>query len=121
MPAPRRRRLATVLFLDIVGSTALAAELGDRRFRDLFTRFWQVVRAELKRRGGREQDPAGDGLAATFTEPAQALRAAAAIVAAVQTLGVDVRAGIHTGECEVVDGKLRGLAVHIGARVMALA
>jgi class 3 adenylate cyclase len=117
----RDRRLATVLFIDIVGSTALATELGDRRFRELFTRFWRVVRAELKRGGGREQDPAGDGLAAIFDEPALALRSASAIARAVQALGVDVRAGLHTGECEVVEGKLRGIAVHISARVMALA
>src|SRR5437763_12358715 len=98
--ATAQRRLATVLFLDIVGSTALAAELGDARWRELLTRFRRVVRAELKRYGGTEQDTAGDGFFATFTQPAQALRAAAAIAAGVQELGVDVRSGVHTGECE---------------------
>src|SRR6476646_9709787 len=116
-----RRRLATVLFLDIVGSTALASELGDARWRELLTRFRRIVRDELKRNGGREQDTAGDGFFATFAEPARALAGAAAIVAAVQSLGVDVRAGVHTGECEEIDGKLGGIAVHIGSRIMALA
>jgi len=116
-----RRRLATVFFVDIVGSTALAAELGDARWRELLTRFRRLVRAELKRYGGREQDTTGDGFFATFDQPAQALRAAAATVASVQELGLDVRAGIHTGECEEIDGRLGGIAVHVGARVMALA
>jgi class 3 adenylate cyclase/streptogramin lyase len=116
-----RRRLATVLFVDIVGSTALASELGDARWHSLLSRFRRVVRAELKRYGGREQDTAGDGFFATFAEPAQALRAAAAIVAAVQHIGVDIRGGVHTGECELIDGKLGGIAVHIASRVIALA
>jgi class 3 adenylate cyclase/streptogramin lyase len=116
-----RRRLATVLFLDIVGSTALASELGDARWRELLTRFRRIVREELKRHGGREQDTAGDGFFATFGEPARALSCAAAIVLTVQQLGVDVRAGVHTGECEEIDGKLGGIAVHIGSRIMALA
>ncbi len=119
--AETRRRLATVLFLDIVGSTALAAELGDSRWRDLLTRFRRVVRAELKRHGGRERDTTGDGFLATFQEPARALRAAVAIAVTVQELGLDVRQGVHTGECEEVDGTLGGIAVHVGARVMALA
>jgi hypothetical protein len=116
-----RRRLATVLFLDMVGSTALASELGDARWRELLTRFRRIVREEVKRHGGREQDTAGDGFFATFSEPARALSCAAAIVVAVQQLGVDVRAGVHTGECEEIDGKLGGIAVHIGSRIMALA
>lgn len=116
-----RRRLATVLFVDIVGSTALASELGDARWRELLTRFRRIVRDELKRNGGREQDTAGDGFFATFEEPARALACAAAIVIEVQQLGVDVRAGVHTGECEEIDGKLGGIAVHIGSRIMALA
>jgi class 3 adenylate cyclase/streptogramin lyase len=116
-----QRRLATVLFLDIVGSTSLASDLGDARWHELLVRFRRAVRAELKRYGGREQDTAGDGFFATFGEPAQALRCATAIVIAVQRLGVDVRAGVHVGECEVIDGKLGGIAVHIGSRVMALA
>jgi class 3 adenylate cyclase len=116
-----RRRLATVLFLDIVGSTALASELGDARWRELLTRFRRIVRDELKHHGGREQDTAGDGFFATFAEPARALSCAAAIVGTVQRLGIDVRAGVHTGECEEIDGKLGGIAVHIGSRIMALA
>jgi class 3 adenylate cyclase/streptogramin lyase len=119
--SPPRRRIATVLFLDIVGSTALASELGDAGWRLVLGRFRAVVRSELKRSRGREQDTAGDGFYATFAEPARALSAAVSIVAAVQELGLDVRVGIHTGECEEVDGKLTGVAVHIGARVMALA
>src|SRR5256885_5837860 len=115
-----RRRLATVLFLDIVGSTALASELGDARWRELLTRFRRIVRDELKHHGGREQDTAGDGFFATFAEPARALSCAAAIVVAVQRLGIDVRAGVHTGECEGIDGKLGGIAVHIGSRVPTL-
>jgi class 3 adenylate cyclase len=116
-----RRRVATVLFVDIVGSTKLASELGDEGWRQVLARFRQVVRAELKRWRGREQDTAGDGFYATFGEPARALRAAAAIVAAVQELGLDIRVGLHTGECEQIDGKLTGIAVHIGARLMAVA
>ena len=118
---PPRRRLATVLFIDIVGSTALATELGDGHWRMVLARFRQVVRRELKRCRGREQDTAGDSFYATFAEPAQALRAAATLSAAVQEIGLDVRAGLHTGECEEIDGKLTGIAVHIGARVMAIA
>ena len=116
-----RRRLATVLFVDIVGSTTVASSLGDARWRELLTRFRRVVRSELKRFGGREQDTAGDGFFATFSEPARALGGAAAIVEAVQQFGIDVRGGIHTGECERIDGKLGGIAVHLGSRVMALA
>jgi class 3 adenylate cyclase/DNA-binding beta-propeller fold protein YncE len=116
-----RRRLMTVLFLDIVGSTALAHELGDARWRVVLTRFRVAVRHELKRHGGREQGTEGDSFFATFAEPAQALRAAAAIVAAVQDVGLDVRSGVHTGEVEELDHTLGGIAVHIGARVTALA
>ena len=116
-----RRRVATVLFVDIVGSTALASELGDDGWRRVLARFRQVVRGELKRWRGREQDTAGDGFYATFAEPARALAAAAAIVSAVQAVGLDLRVGLHTGECEEVDGKLTGIAVHMGARVMSVA
>ena len=116
-----RRRLTTVLFLDVVGSTALASELGDTRWRVVLTSFRAAVRQELKRHGGREQDTSGDGFFATFAEPAQALRGAAAITAAVQQIGLDVRSGIHVGEVEEVDGTLGGIGVHIGARAMALA
>jgi class 3 adenylate cyclase/streptogramin lyase len=121
VPSSVRRRLATVVFIDIVGSTTLATDLGDARWRELLTRFRRVVRAELKRSGGTEQDTSGDGFFTTFEQPAQALRAAASIVAAVQALGLDVRVGVHTGECEEIDGRLGGIAVHVGARVMALA
>jgi class 3 adenylate cyclase len=116
-----RRRLATVLFIDIVGSTALAGKLGDERWRELLTRFRKLVRTDPKRYGGREQDTAGDGFFARFDQPARALRAAAAIVADAQELGVDVRCGVHTGECEEIDGRLGEIAVHVGARVMSLA
>jgi len=111
----------TVLFLDVVGSTALATELGDTRWRVVLTSFRAAVRHELKRHGGREQDTSGDGFFATFAEPVQALRGAAAITAAVQQIGLDVRSGIHTGEVEEVDGTVGGIGVHIGARAMALA
>src|SRR5690242_17158491 len=121
MPKQPVRRLATMYFIDIVGSTALATELGDARWRELLTRFRRVVRGELKRFGGREQDTAGNGFFATFTEPAQALRAAVFIAGAVQELGVDVRTGIHTGETEEIDGNVGGIAVHVAARVMGLA
>ena len=110
-----------MVFIDIVGSTTLATDLGDARWRELLTRFRRVVRAELKRHGGSEQDTSGDGFFTTFDQPAQALRAAATLVAAVQELGLDVRIGVHTGECEEIDGRLGGIAVHIGARVMAFA
>jgi class 3 adenylate cyclase len=116
-----RRQLATVLFLDIVGSTAIASEIGDTRWRAVLSRFRHAVRQELKRFDGREQDTTGDGFFATFAGPDQALRAAAAIAGSVQHLGLDVRCGIHVGECEEIEGRLGGIAVHIAARVMALA
>ncbi|HZP72355.1 MAG TPA: adenylate/guanylate cyclase domain-containing protein [Gaiellaceae bacterium] len=117
-----RRRLLTVLFLDIVGSTALAHELGDARWRVVLTNFRTAVRRELKRHGGREQGTEGDSFFATFAEPVQALRAAAGIASAVQDVGLDVRSGVHTGEVEELDhGGLGGIGVHIGARVCALA
>jgi class 3 adenylate cyclase len=109
--------LATVLFTDIVGSTKLAARLGDRSWRDLLHRHHAAVRRELGRFRGQELDTAGDGFFATFDGPARAIRAAQAIVADVRELGLDVRAGVHTGECEVHEGKVAGIAVSIGARV----
>jgi class 3 adenylate cyclase len=111
------RLLVTVLFTDIVGSTAKATALGDRRWRELLEEHHRLVRLELHRFGGREIDTAGDGFLATFDGPARAVRCACAISQAVRELGLEVRAGVHTGECEVVDGKVRGIAVHIGARV----
>ena len=119
--ARRPRRLATILFLDIVGSTTIAAELGDRRWKTLLDHFRSVVRGELKRHRGHEEDTAGDSFFATFDQPAQAVRAAAAIVRRVQELGLDVRCGLHFGEAETIEGERGGIAVHIGSRVMSLA
>jgi class 3 adenylate cyclase len=117
-PRPEPDRvLVTVLFTDIVGSTAKAAALGDRRWRELLEQHHRLVRRELVRFGGREIDTAGDGFLASFDGPARAVRCACAIGETVKELGLDVRAGLHTGECELVDGKVRGIAVHIGARV----
>jgi class 3 adenylate cyclase len=115
------RVLATVLFADVVGSTAHAARLGDRRWHDLLDGFYRAVRAELARFRGRELDTAGDSLFASFDGPARAIRCACAITDAVRPLDVAVRVGLHTGECEVIGSKVGGLAVHIGARVAALA
>jgi pimeloyl-ACP methyl ester carboxylesterase len=113
------RMLATVMFTDIVGSTAKAIELGDRRWRDVLERHNALVRRELLRYRGREIDSAGDGFLASFDGPARAIRCAAAIVEGVRSLGIQVRAGLHTGECEIADGKVAGIAVHTGARVAA--
>ena len=115
------RVLATILFTDIVGSTAKLAELGDRRWRDLLQQHHALVRQHLVRFRGREIDTAGDGFFASFDGPARAIRCALAITDAVRDLGLDMRAGLHTGECEVVNGKVGGIAVHIGARVAAQA
>jgi pimeloyl-ACP methyl ester carboxylesterase len=113
--------LATVLFTDLVGSTAKAVELGDRRWRDLLEQHHARTRAELSRFRGVELDTAGDGFFARFDGPARAIRCACAVRDAVTDLGLEVRAGLHTGECEVLDGKVAGLAVSIGARVAAQA
>jgi pimeloyl-ACP methyl ester carboxylesterase len=115
------RVLATVLFTDLVGSTESAAELGDRRWRDLLEQHHLAVRRELGRFDGREVDTAGDGFFATFDGPARAIRCAQAIVGAVRPLGLELRAGLHTGEVERADGKVAGIAVNIGARVAAQA
>ena len=115
------RVLATVLFTDIVGSTAHAVELGDRRWRELLEQHHAVTRQLLRRWRGEELDVAGDGFFARFDGPARAVRCALDITAQVRELGLDVRAGLHTGECELVDGKVGGLAVHIGSRVAAMA
>jgi class 3 adenylate cyclase len=115
------RVLATVLFTDIVGSTELAARLGDSDWRGLLERHHAAVRRELARFQGRELDTAGDGFFAAFDGPARAVRAAIAIREALLTLDVEIRAGVHTGECEVSDGKIVGVAVSIGARIASLA
>jgi class 3 adenylate cyclase/streptogramin lyase len=115
------RILATVLFTDIVGSTELAGELGDRVWKEMLTRHHRLIRAELKRFGGREVETAGDSFFVTFREPASAIRCGLALADAVRELGLEIRAGIHTGEAEIVDGRPRGIAVHIAARVMAVA
>jgi class 3 adenylate cyclase len=111
------RQLATVLFTDIVGSTAKAAELGDARWRELLGAHHSLIRRQLNRYRGRELDTAGDGFFASFDGPARAIRCACAITDVVNELGIEVRAGLHTGECEVLDAKVGGIAVHIGARV----
>jgi pimeloyl-ACP methyl ester carboxylesterase len=117
-PVPERDRvLATVLFTDIVGSTERAADVGDRRWRDVLAAYHAAVRAELDRFRGREIDTAGDGFFASFDGPARAIRCAHAIRDAVRALGLELRTGLHTGECEVIGDKLGGIAVHIGARV----
>jgi class 3 adenylate cyclase len=109
--------LTTILFTDIVGSTERAAALGDLAWRDLLARHHAAVRRELARFRGHELDTAGDGFFATFDGPARAIRCAEAIVAGVGTLGLELRAGVHTGECELHDGKPAGIAVAVGARV----
>lgn len=113
--------LATVLFTDLVGSTARAAALGDRAWRDLLTRHHEDVRRELARFRGKEVDSAGDGFFCRFDGPARAMACARAIVSRARLLDLDVRAGIHTGECEIVGEKLAGISVVTGARVAALA
>ena len=119
--AEHDRVLATVLFTDIVGATEKAASLGDRRWGDLLDNHHALVRRELARFRGREIDTASDGFLATFDGPARAVRCACAISDSVQSLGIEVRAGLHTGECEIMGDKLGGISVHIGARVAALA
>ncbi len=113
------RVLATVLFTDIVGSTAKAAELGDAGWRELLHGHHALIRRQLVRFRGRELDTAGDGFFASFDGPARAVRCACAISESVGELGLEVRAGLHTGECEQMNGKVGGIAVHIGARVAA--
>jgi class 3 adenylate cyclase len=119
-PAPDRV-LATVLFTDIVGSTALAVRLGDARWAELVEHHDAVVRKELERFRGREVDTAGDGFLATFDGPARAIMCALAATRAVAEIGIQIRAGVHTGECELVGHNVRGVAVHTGARVAAQA
>ena len=113
------RILATVMFTDIVASTERAAELGDRRWRELLASHEAVVRRELGRHHGREVKTTGDGFLATFDGPARAIGCARAIADGVRPLGIEVRAGLHAGECEVMNGDVGGIAVHTGARVSA--
>ena len=118
---PSTRSLATLLFTDIVGSTKQAAKLGDVGYRQILERHHRVIRAELRRHGGVEVDTAGDGFFATFEGPARAIECALGICEGVRPLGIEVRAGVHTGEVETIDGKVGGLGVHIGSRVSAAA
>src|SRR5439155_3038478 len=115
------RVLATVLFTDIVGSTERASRLGDRGWRELLDQHNARIRRQLERFRGREIGTAGDGFFATFDGPARAVRCAQAIGASVRELGMEVRAGCHTGEIELAGDDVRGIAVHIGARVSSLA
>jgi class 3 adenylate cyclase len=127
---PARRRVApslvlvTVLFVDIVRSTEKAALLGDRRWNQVLSHYYAALRGELRASRGREVTTTGDGILATFDGrpgAARAIRCAAAIRKAVRTLGLEIRTGLHTGECELVEGAVSGIALHIGARVMAKA
>ncbi|OLD39841.1 MAG: hypothetical protein AUI83_22720, partial [Armatimonadetes bacterium 13_1_40CM_3_65_7] len=120
-PEEPDRVLVTVVFTDIVGSTERAADLGDSGWRNLLERHHALVRAQLARFRGREIDTAGDGFFASFDGPARAVRCATAIRDEVRALGLEIRAGVHTGECEVAAGKIVGQAVNTGARVAALA
>lgn len=113
------RVLVTILFTDIAGATDRAAQIGDARWHEMLATHHRLVRQQLARFRGREVDTAGDGFFASFDGPARAIRCATAIGEQVRSLGLEVRAGLHTGECEVLDGKFAGIAVHIGARVAA--
>ena len=113
--------LATVLFTDIVGSTERVTELGDQRWRELLEEHHRLVRRDLERYRGREIDTAGDGFLSTFDGPARAIRCARAIGDSVRPLGLEIRAGLHTGECELLGNRIAGIAVHTAARVVALA
>lgn len=115
-PEPTRI-VATIMFTDVVASTERAGALGDSAWSDLVRAHDSRLRAELRRFGGREIDTAGDGFFASFASPSAAIRCAQAVQGSVREIGVNVRIGLHTGECEVASGKLRGVAVHIGARV----
>jgi pimeloyl-ACP methyl ester carboxylesterase/class 3 adenylate cyclase len=120
VPEPDRV-LATVMFTDIVGSTERASEIGDRRWRQLLDAHERLTRGELDRHQGQEVKTTGDGVLATFDGPARAIRCATELAAATDRLGLPVRVGLHTGECELRDSDVGGIAVHIGARVMAQA
>jgi class 3 adenylate cyclase len=113
--------LSTVLFTDIVDSTKTQAALGDRGWRDLITRHHALVRDALERYSGVENDTAGDGFYATFNGPARAIRCGMDVARGVRELGIEIRAGVHTGECELIDGKPGGIAVTTGSSISALA
>lgn len=119
--SPADRVLATVVFTDLVGSTERAAELGDRKWKELLTAHDDAVRRQLARFGGHEVKTTGDGFLATFDGPARAINCSLAIHDAVRRLGLEARVGIHSGECEMTGGDVRGIAVHIASRVCALA
>jgi class 3 adenylate cyclase len=121
-PAPEADKvLATVLFTDIVDSTRRQATLGDRAWKELLERHHARMRELVDRFRGEEQDTAGDGFYVRFDGPARAIGCAQAAVDALRPLGIEIRGGVHTGECELVDGKCTGLSVTIGARVSSLA
>ena len=113
--------LTTLVFTDIVSSTAIAEEMGDRRWQELLSRHYQIIRRTLREHDGKERDTAGDGVFSTFDSPASAVRWACAAVDALRELGIWIRVGIHIGEAEVLQGKLSGINVHAAARTMALA
>jgi class 3 adenylate cyclase len=115
------RALVTLLFTDLVDSTATAKQLGDKAWRDVLTAHFEAIRAELDRFGGREVDTTGDGMFATFDGPARALQCAAAVRRSAARQGLRIRAGVHVGEVELVGGRLRGVAVHEAARIMGKA
>ena len=121
-PRPRDdRMLMTILFTDIVESTETATRLGDKRWRELLDDHHRVVREQLERYRGHEVETAGDSFLATFDGPARAIECAQAIVESAASIGITLRAGLHTGEVETTDDGLRGIAVHVAARTMALA
>jgi class 3 adenylate cyclase len=113
--------LATILFTDIVGSTNRQSAMGDAAWKRLLARHNEVVRAALRRWAGTERETTGDGFFATFEGPARAIRCATEVAAAVRPLGIEIRAGVHIGECDLIGGKLTGVAISTGARIMAMA
>jgi len=120
-PAPPRRALLTLLFTDIAASTEIAERVGDAAWRDLLARHRAIVRAQLAAHGGREVDNAGDGFFATFDAPTAAVRCADAIRAASRAAGLELRAGIHSGECDATGAHTSGIAVHVAARIVEIA
>jgi DNA-binding NarL/FixJ family response regulator/class 3 adenylate cyclase len=122
-PAGREgeRVIATVLFTDIVGSTDLVSRIGDRAWKGLLETHHRVVRSHLERHGGREVDTAGDGFFAVFDSPSRGIECAQELLTSLRELGIDIRAAVHMGECEVIGGKLGGITVHVGARILSTA